>query len=202
MDGLMDQVGAAIGAFLDNPIVQLLTAGFVAYVVVLWIASAWWVFHDLRRRHADRVLPYLAAAGVILASPLLFPLAVFVYRIVRPGETLAESRERILTERLEALEAEMTLSCPGCSRLVEEDWLVCPACRTKLAHRCVNCGRTMGLDWTLCGWCGTEFGRPVLPERAPGAVRQAWARDLEARRAERATGARAGGRQRVLEPGA
>jgi hypothetical protein len=196
MDALMEQVGAAVGAFFDNPIVELVTTGFVAYVALVWLASAWWVLHDLRRRHEDPVLPYVAAAGVVLASPVLFPLAVFVYRIVRPGETLAESRERVLTERLEAVDAEMALSCPGCSRAVEEDWLVCPACRMRLAHRCVNCGRTMGLDWTLCGWCGTEFGRTVLPERLPRAVRHAWAREVESRRAAR------GGSQRVLEPGA
>jgi hypothetical protein len=173
MDGLLDEVGAIVAGIFDNPIVRLAWVGFVAYVVLVWLASAYWVLGDARRRQRDPMLPFLAAGAVILASPVLFPLAVVVYRIVRPGETLVEARERELTERVEALEDDFALACPGCARSVEEDWLLCPACRTRLAHRCLSCGRTMGLDWALCSWCGTEFGRTVLPERLPRPVRKA-----------------------------
>jgi RNA polymerase subunit RPABC4/transcription elongation factor Spt4 len=170
MDALLEQAGGIIGGIFDTPVVRLLTFGFVAYVAMLWLASAYWVLGDMRRRHSDASLAYVAAGGVIIASPVLFPLALVVYRILRPSETLAEARERELTERLEELDEDMALACPGCTRAVEEDWLVCPACRTRLAHKCVSCGRTMGLDWSLCGWCGTEFGRPVLPDRLPRAI--------------------------------
>jgi hypothetical protein len=95
---------------------------------------------------------------------LLFLLAVIVYRIVRPGETLAESRERQLNDRLVDLETAESLHCPGCALPVEEQWLACPSCRTRLAHQCLSCHRSMGLDWTLCAWCGTEFGRPVTAD--------------------------------------
>lgn len=194
MDALFEQAGAIIGGILDNPVVRLLTFMWVAYAVILWLATAHWVLQDMRRRHPDPAIPFLAAAGVLVASPALFPLAVVIYRIIRPGETLAESRERELTERLEALEDDMALACPGCARSVEEDWLACPDCRTRLAHRCTSCGRTMGLDWSLCGWCGTEFGRQILPERQPKAVRHA--QERERVRTGRATGGQ------VLEPGA
>src|SRR5688572_23696038 len=179
MDSLFDQVGASVNSVLETPIVRLLTMAFVAYVVVVWMACAWWALQDMRRRTRDPMMPYVAAAGVIVASPVLFPLALIVYRIVRPGETMAEGRERELSERLEELEHDLALACPGCARSVEEDWLVCPDCRTRLAHQCTGCGRTMGLDWALCGWCGAEFGRPVLPERLPTAVRHAWARERD-----------------------
>ncbi|HVL53615.1 MAG TPA: zinc ribbon domain-containing protein, partial [Vitreimonas sp.] len=169
MEGLLDHVGAIIAGIFDNPIVRLLGWGFVAYITMVWLASAYWVLQDMRRRHPDPMLPFIAAGGIIIASPVLFPAAVFVYRIVRPGETLAEARERELTERLDELDDELRLACPGCAKAVEDDWLICPECRSRLAHRCANCGRTMGLDWTLCGWCGEEFGRPVLPDRLPGA---------------------------------
>jgi hypothetical protein len=173
MSGLLEQATSAVVGFFDVPLVRLLVLGFAAYVVLLWFASAWWVLSDLRRRLTDPALPFLAAGGVILASPLLFPLAVVVYRIVRPTETLAEARERRLTERLEALEEEdgLTFACPGCARPVEEEWLLCPSCRTRLAHRCATCGRTMGLDWAMCAWCGAEFGRTILPERTPRPAR-------------------------------
>lgn len=169
MDNLLDQFGQAIAAFTDQPVVRAVLTGAAIYVVLVWLATAFWAFHDIRRRHRDPVLPYVAAASIIIASPLLFPLAVIVYRIVRPGETLAESRERQLNDRLAGLEAAESLHCPGCALPVDEQWLACPACRTRLAHQCLSCHRSMGLDWTLCAWCGTEFGRPVtadsLPER-------------------------------------
>lgn len=199
MDGLLEQVGAIVGGIFDNPIVRLLTLGFVAYMVMLWLSSAYWAFGDMRRRHRDPAMPYVAAGGVVVASPILFPLALVVYRILRPSETLAETRERELAERLDEIDDDMALACPGCTRSVEEDWLACPSCRTRLAHRCVTCGRTMGLDWTLCGWCGAEFGRPVLPERLPRGVpsQASWV----GRGRERRTAA-AGTATRVYESGA
>jgi hypothetical protein len=170
MDNLLEQFGQAIGAFTDQPIVRAVITGAAIYVVLVWLATAFWAFHDLRRRHRDPVLPYVAAAAVVIASPLLFPLAVIVYRIVRPGETLAESRERQLNDRLVDLEAAESLRCPGCATQVEEQWLACPSCRTRLAHECLSCHRSMGLDWTLCAWCGREFGRPVTTDSLPARV--------------------------------
>lgn len=187
MGALFEQVGAVIGDILDSPVVRLLTGAFVAYAILLWLACIWWVLQDMRRRHEDPAMAYVAAGGMVLASPVLFPLAAIVYRILRPGRTLAEARELELAERLEAIEAEAALACPGCSRPVEEDWLACPACRTRLAHRCLNCGRSMGLDWTVCGWCGNEFGSGVLPDRLPKPLRRAWS--AERRRARGAESA-------------
>jgi hypothetical protein len=170
MGNLMEQFGEAIAAFTEQPVVRAIIAGAAIYFVLVWLATAFWAFHDLRRRHRDTALPYVAAAAIIIVSPLLFPLAVFVYRIVRPGETLAEARERQLNDRLLDLEVAESLHCPGCGQGVEEQWLACPACRARLAHRCVSCHRSMGLDWTVCAWCGTEFGRPVMADSLPEPV--------------------------------
>lgn len=179
MDQLVAQFGEVFAAVLDHPVVRALTLAVAIYVVILWLATAFWAIQDLRRRHADPGLPFVAGAGIILASPVLFPLAVIVYRVLRPGETLAESRERELADRLTTLEAQELLACPACGSGVEEDWLACPACRTRLAHQCLSCGRSMGLDWSVCAWCAAEFGEPVIPDRqaltrraeAPEAVR-------------------------------
>lgn len=181
MGNLMDQFGEGIAAFTEQPVVQAVVAGAAIYFVMLWLATSFWAFHDMRRRHRDPVLPYVAAAAVILVSPLLFPLAVIVYRIVRPGETLAESRERQLNDRLVDIEVAERLRCPGCRQGVEEQWLACPSCRTRLAHQCLSCQRSMGLDWTLCAWCGTEFGRPVIADAVPErvAARQMRAADAD-----------------------
>jgi Double zinc ribbon len=181
MGNLMDQFGEAIAAFTDHPVVRAVVAGATFYVVLLWLAAAFWAFQDLRRRHHNPAMPYLAAAAIILVSPLLFPLAIVVYRTVRPAETLAESRERELNDRLVDLEAAESLNCPGCGDAVEEQWVACPACRTRLAHRCLSCHRSMGLDWTVCAWCATEFGRPVIADVLPAPVAEpaAWPAMIE-----------------------
>jgi hypothetical protein len=171
LDALLDQVGSAVSDVLNSVPVRLLVGGVVAYLTVVWLAAAHWVYRDMRRRRPDLVSPYLAAFGVVLASPILLPISVFTYLVLRPRETLAETRERELTDRLDAIDAELDLACPGCARPVEEHWLLCPACRTRLARLCRTCGRTMGLDWTVCGFCGREFGRAVVPQRVPAAIR-------------------------------
>lgn len=178
MGSLTDQLGEAWTAFTEHPVVRIAVAGIGFYIVLLWLATALWAFNDSRRRHRDPALPYVIAAAIIIASPVLFPLAAIVYRIIRPGETLAEARERRLNDRLIDLEAAETLRCPGCALQVEEDWLACPACRTRLAHQCVACGRSLGLDWTLCAWCGSEFGRPVISDPLPEPVATLPARPL------------------------
>jgi hypothetical protein len=170
MGNLMDQFGEAITAFVEQPVVRAVVAGAAIYLVLVWLAAAIWAFHDLRRRHRDPALPYLAAAAIVIVSPMLFPLAVLVYRIVRPAETLAESRERQLNDRLIDMEVADNLHCPGCGNPVEEQWLACPSCRTRLAHRCMSCQRSMGLDWTVCAWCATEFGRPLIADSLPASV--------------------------------
>jgi hypothetical protein len=202
MNTLLGQVTDAIDGFLNSPLVRLFVLGFVAYVVLVWLASAWWVLNDLRRRHAGLTLPYVAAGSVIVSSPLLFPLAVAIYRIVRPKETLAEVNERVLTERLEALEIEEARTCPGCAEPVEDGWLGCPECRTRLGHRCATCGQTMGLDWVVCGWCGEELEPGVEPDRLPRAVRRASRASRRARVLPEAASLAARPAERPAETGA
>lgn len=167
MDKLFEQFGEAFGSFLGHPMIQAVTTGAFAYLIIVWLACAFWVLQDLRRRQRDAALPFIAATAIVVASPVLFPLAVIVYRIVRPSETLAEARERELADRVTELEAETRLLCPGCAAPVDEGWLACPACRSRLAHACRDCGRTIGLDWAVCAWCGNEFGRPVASQTLP-----------------------------------
>ena len=76
----------------------------LALVATLWLATAWWVLTDLGRRQANPAFAYLAAAGVVVATPLFFPLALAVYLILRPSLTLAEARQQRLAEMALALE--------------------------------------------------------------------------------------------------
>jgi hypothetical protein len=49
-------------------------------------------------------------------------------------------------------------SCPGCSRPVEADWVLCPRCRTLLREGCPGCGRQLGVCHRFCPWCGRRRG--------------------------------------------
>lgn len=168
MSQILDQFGASIAEIFDHPIVHLAVQGVAVYAVALWLAAAYWAFRDMRCRTVNPILPYLAASAVILFSPVLFPLAVLAYRIVRPQETISEAWERHLAE--EAMRAELdATTCGGCGRRVDEEWLACPACGTRLSRRCLDCGRAVALDWILCAWCGREFRTGVV-ERVPVAL--------------------------------
>jgi RNA polymerase subunit RPABC4/transcription elongation factor Spt4 len=151
---LFDQLGQAVGAILAQPVVRILALIVSGYVVVVWLAVALWAFNDMRRRTVNLIWPYVSAGIVIVASPLLFPLALVVHKIVRPATTVAERRLSRLRDVALAVELDEP-HCRLCGRPVDEAWLVCPSCRTQLGHLCDQCGRSVGLDWDACPWCGS-----------------------------------------------
>ena len=151
----------AISGFFDSPAVQFGLRAIGLYVVVLWFAAAYWAFRDMQLRTANPILPYLAAGLIILFSPFLFPFAIDAYRIVRPQEKIGEVYERTLAEEALLAEVEAVKSCPTCARRVNDEWIICPTCRTRLNRVCPNCSRLVGLDWSLCAWCGRDFERPL-----------------------------------------
>lgn len=156
MDEIGAAIGDAIGGLFDNPIVGTSTRLIGAYVVLVWLACALWAFVDMRRRTANPVAPYGSALLVILASPVLFPFALIVHRVLRPDEFCSERRLSELRDRALEIEAEAP-RCPECRRVVDESWLLCPSCRRALGHRCHACGGTVGLDWSICAWCAERL---------------------------------------------
>ena len=162
IDQLLDTLGSEISRFLDSPIVRLSLQAIAFYVVLLWAATAYWAYRDLQTRTTNPVAPYLAAALIILFTPLFFLFGVIVYRILRPSETVAEANERALAEEAMMVEIESQPHCANCSRQVHEDWIICPTCRNRLRRVCPNCSRLVELDWSLCAWCGKDFERPEL----------------------------------------
>jgi hypothetical protein len=159
MDQILGPIGEAISGFFGNPAVQLALRAAAVYFVVLWLASAYWAFRDLQGRTDNPVAPYLAASLIILFTPVFFLLGVVVYRIVRPHERIGDVNERSLAEEALLNEVESVPHCPGCHRRINDEWLICPSCRTRLNRVCPNCSRLVGLDWSLCAWCGKDFER-------------------------------------------
>ena len=159
MDEIIEQVGGTIGGFFGSPPVQFALQAIAVYFVILWLAAAYWAFRDMQLRTDNPILPYLAATFIIVFTPVFFPLAVFVYRIIRPQEKIGEVYERNLAEEALLAEVEAIRSCPTCARRINDEWIICPTCRTRLNRVCPNCSRMVGLDWSLCAWCGKDFER-------------------------------------------
>jgi hypothetical protein len=128
----------------------------IFFVVVFWLATAYWVYKDARRRVED---PWLVAMATILGlvPPFLGPI---VYMFFRPPEYLEDVRERELEIRaMEERLAEQGLQCPVCRARVESSYLVCPVCTTRLRQACSGCGAPLDAIWQACPYCAT----PVPP---------------------------------------
>lgn len=131
----------------------------ILLVVTLWLATAFWVFKDARRRVADAWLVALATL-LGLVPPFLGPV---IYLFFRPPEYLADVRERELEIRaMEERLAELDRRCPVCRARVERSYLVCPVCTTRLKQACPSCGQPLESLWQVCPYCATDIP-PALP---------------------------------------
>jgi hypothetical protein len=132
------------------------------FVAVFWLASAYWVFKDARRRVDD---PWLVGISTLLGLvPFLGPL---VYLFFRPPEYLEDVRERGLEIRaMEQRLARRDLHCPVCRATVEPEFLVCPVCTTKLRQACATCKSPLEPLWQVCPYCETPVVRrsPVFDD--------------------------------------
>ncbi len=145
-------LGALWQGFVANPITQLLIKLVGLYLLVLYFATLLWTIRDAQRRIENPIVPYLA--GLLAAIPFL---GVFVYLIVRPSETLSEASERQLAEESLLAEAETRIVCPTCHERVQEDWLLCPHCRTRLKRVCPSCAKLIRPEWNICPHCAKDF---------------------------------------------
>jgi hypothetical protein len=140
------------------------------FVLVFWVATAWWVYKDAKRRIED---PWMVGMSVVLGlvPPFVGPL---IYMLFRPPEYLAEVQERELEIRaMEERLSRRDLHCPVCRAEVDSTFLVCPVCTTKLKQACVTCKAPLEALWQVCPYCETsvepvavgEFPRLEAPPR-------------------------------------
>lgn len=132
-------------------IVLILTAWGGAFIAALWLSLVIWTYRDIRRRARDPLARILA---VIVVAVLFLP-GIVIYLILRPSHTLEEEYQHTLEEEALLQAIEDVSICPGCSRRVKDEWMVCPNCHTKLKKHCHDCGKLMELPWNLCPHCGS-----------------------------------------------
>jgi hypothetical protein len=161
---------------------------FIVFLVVLYIALAYWTYADAQRRIVDPML-----VGCATAAALLFPfVGAIVYVIVRPPEYLEDVRERELemeTAEARVRELDGTL-CPHCDYRIEPDFVRCPSCLRKLKERCTNCSRPLDQSWTICPYCEADV--PLVS--AARRTRRTRAATAAGERSEFGAPATAGGR--------
>jgi RNA polymerase subunit RPABC4/transcription elongation factor Spt4 len=170
MEQILGTIADGIGGIFSSPAMQFGIRAIGVYLVILWLATAYWAFRDMQQRSDNAILPYLASAGIILFTPVFFVFGVWVYKIVRPHEKIGEVLERNLAEEALLAEVEAIHHCPTCERRIDDEWIICPTCRTRLNRVCPNCSRLVGLDWSLCAWCGKDFERRELQGAAMGSI--------------------------------
>ncbi len=130
----------------------LITIFVVVTLAAFWLAIVIWAYRDMRSRSRDPLAHWLVAIIVFLLS---VP-GLFIYILLRPRETLAESYERSLEEEALLQEIEERPTCPGCSQRVQHDWQACPHCHHRLKKACVNCDYLLELPWNICPRCTTS----------------------------------------------
>ena len=163
MEQIFESIGESLSGIFESDIVQFGLRAIGLYLVILWLATAYWAFRDMQQRSDNAILPYIAAAGIILFTPIFFIFAYWIYKVVRPHEKIGEVWERNLAEEALLAEVESIHHCPGCERRIDDEWIICPTCRTRLKRVCPNCSRLVGMDWSLCAWCGKDFERRETP---------------------------------------
>lgn len=138
----------------------------VAYTAVFSLSLVYWVYRDSRSRTNDLVSQMVAVVLVVVFNVL----GLFIYLILRPKETLTEAYERSLEAEAMLQELEHANACPSCRRRVQDDYLLCPYCRTGLREPCGQCGRPLSLGWVACPYCGSDRARlqsaPFVPASA------------------------------------
>jgi predicted amidophosphoribosyltransferase len=65
--------------------------------------------------------------------------------------------------------------CPVCRAHVDDDFLVCPVCTTRLRQSCATCAKPLEAAWQVCPYCETPVpadGETIAkPARKPTRTR-------------------------------
>jgi RNA polymerase subunit RPABC4/transcription elongation factor Spt4 len=125
-----------------------------AYLLALWFVLVVWTYRDIESRSKNVITQVFSTLLVVL----FFIPGIVLYLMLRPRETLDATFQRSLEEEYLLQDLEELPLCPSCQRYVEDDFRICPHCRTALRETCGGCGRLVDVRWPICPYCGSEEG--------------------------------------------
>jgi RNA polymerase subunit RPABC4/transcription elongation factor Spt4 len=98
---------------------------------------------------------------------IILPIfGIFIYWIIRPNQTIEQKYQTALEEEALLKELEKKQNCPGCGRMIEDDWILCPSCHTRIKKICISCGKILELPWNLCPFCGNPQQKVYKTDKA------------------------------------
>ena len=155
--GTNDDLFQGVRDFFHSDVWLVVRNVALFFVVAFWLASAYWVYKDARRRIDD---PWLIAVAVALGifPPFIGPL---IYMFFRPPEYLEDVRGRDLEIRAMEEQVGRDERCPVCRAQVDQSFLVCPVCTTRLRQACRHCQQPLEPMWQICPYCATPIDQPT-----------------------------------------
>jgi RNA polymerase subunit RPABC4/transcription elongation factor Spt4 len=148
-------MGVVVHSFFQSDAWYLFRNVTVALLAAFWLASAFWVFRDARRRISDVLLVGIATLLGLL--PLIGPV---LYLLLRPLETLADAAERELEVRALRQRIRGGNFCSACGAATDASFRFCPVCATEIKPPCVRCESPLDPLWQICPFCGTPTADP------------------------------------------
>ena len=141
----------------------LYTLIFLGVVLgIVWLLSIYWVYQDIFKRTRNVVLQVIS---IVLA--IIFPFfGLLMYSLVKPPLTLEEKKLQILDEKIIKKQLGGLFLCPNCHRSIEDDYLFCPYCKTKVKDSCPRCDKPVDKKFLLCPYCGYETRQKSPPQTA------------------------------------
>lgn len=142
----------SVSDFFSSPTWHFILYMLVFFGLAIWLACAYWVYKDARRRVEDKVV----LAVCVLTGLVFGPLGLIVYAIVRPPEYVADRRERELEMRMMEQRLTEQPRCSFCKSPVRDDYLLCPICGRRLRTTCPSCRKPVEPQWRVCPYCEAD----------------------------------------------
>ena len=128
-------------------------------VVVFWLAVGYWVYKDARRRIED---PWLVGDGdgARARSAVRRRAHLHALPAARVPRGRARARARDQGDGGEPRPRRQQ-HCPVCRAEIDENFLVCPVCTTRLRQACATCKAPLEPLWQVCPYCETPIATPT-----------------------------------------
>lgn len=140
-----------------TPELQLFLIIVLVIIVALYLLSVIWVIRDARNRDTSAV-----AWGIIALIPII---GLIAYCLMRPPLLTADQDEQDLELALKRRQLMKFGECSRCGYPVEDDYVLCPNCHSRLKNLCPTCHHALEPTWSICPFCTTRiFEEPRKPE--------------------------------------